>query len=212
MRLLARLVPFFVVALFASPALAQAAVVADWELNETGGTLVADSSGHGNNGTSQNISFAEPGAYTFNGTSSKITVPSSTSLNAGMSNVTLSLRFKSTFTAGKGSFDWDMIKRGGYKIEIYRKQQGDQARCAFTDTNGRKIAFQDGPSLTDGNWHTVSCTRVGGTVTLSVDGVNYSRTGTLGSLKAGNKLWIGWGGDNTDFFHGALDYVTVNIG
>jgi hypothetical protein len=212
MRLLIRLIPLSVVAFLAFPALAYAAIAGDWELNETSGTVVADSSGNGNNGASTNISFVEPGAYTFNGTSSKITVPSSTTLNAGTSRVALSLRFKSTFAAGSGNSDWDMIKRGGYKIEIYRKKQGDQARCAFTDTGGRKLAFQAGPSLTDGAWHTVTCTRLGNTATLTVDGVNYTHTATIGSLKPGNQMWIGWGGDNTDYFHGALDYVSVNIG
>ena len=198
-------------ALFASPAVASAGVVGDWELNETGGTRVVDSSGQGNDGTSQNISFAVSGAYTFNGSTSKVTVPAAASLVPGSRDVALFLRFRSSFAAGSGNSDWDMVKKGGYKIEIYRRNGKDQARCSFTSSSG-KIAFQDGPDLTDGNWHTVSCTKTSNTVTLRVDGVAYQRSGSLGIIRPGKQLWIGWGGDNTDFFHGNLDYVTVSIG
>ena len=34
----------------------------------------------------------------------------------------------------------------------------------------------------------------------------------LGTIRPGKQLRIGWGGDNTDFFHGDLDYVKVSIG
>jgi len=48
----------------------------------------------------------------------------------------------------------------------------DQARCSFTSGSG-KIAFQDGPSLTDGIWHTVVVQQASNPVTLKVDGVAY---------------------------------------
>jgi hypothetical protein len=199
-------------AMAAWPAVASAAVVGDWELNETGGTVVHDSSGSGNDGVSQNISFSVPGAYTYNGSSSKVTVPAASSLVPGTRDIALALRFRSTFAAGSGNTDWDMVKKGGYKVEIYRRKGIDQARCSFTDTNSSKVAFQAGPNLTDGAWHTVSCTKTSSRVTLRVDGVAYTKNGTLGTVRAGKALWIGWGGDNTDFFHGTLDYVTVSIG
>ena len=138
--------------------------------------------------------------------------PGSRTSGHGASPHGLFSRFRSGDTAGgKGDFDWDMVKKGGYKIEIYRKKGKDQARCSFTSGSG-KIAFQDGPSLTDGIWHTVSCSKTSNAVTLRVDGVAYQRSGSLGTIRPGKQLWIGWGGDNTDFFHGNLDYVKVSIG
>jgi hypothetical protein len=213
MRCMVRVVPLLVLALFASPSVSSAAVVGTWELNESGGTRVVDSSGRHNGGTSRDISFRVAGAYTFNGSTSKVTMPAAPSLVPGSRDVALFSRFRSGVTAGgKGDFDWDMVKKGGYKIEIYRKNGKDQARCSFTAPGGQKIAFQDGPSLTDGSWHTVSCTKNASGVTLRVDGVAYRRSGALGTIRPGRQLWIGWGGDNTDFFHGDLDYVKVSIG
>jgi len=39
-----------------------------------------------------------------------------------------------------------------------------------------------------------------------------TRTGNLGTVKKGKELTIGWGSDGTDFFHGTLDDVEIDIG
>jgi hypothetical protein len=38
------------------------------------------------------------------------------------------------------------------------------------------------------------------------------RTGNLGTVKKDQGLTIGWGSDGTDFFHGTLDDVEIDIG
>jgi hypothetical protein len=207
-------------AALATPAAASATTVAHWTFNETSGNTVLDSSGFGNNGTSQNVTQDLAGfnaqtnpldrAYGFNGTSSRITVPASNSLIPGTQDITLSLYFHSTFHAGNGDFDWDMVKKGGYKIEIYLQKKKEQARCAFTGSAG-KIDFQDGPTLTDGLWHHVVCKKTSAGVTLTVDGITYPmRPGNVGAVKKGNELTIGW--DQTDFFHGTLDDLQIDFG
>ena len=206
------------------PGAAAAATVGHWALDETSGNTVVDSSGFGNNGTSQNMTLDQDGvnggndrAYLYNGTSSRITVPASNSLVPGTKDVTISFYFHSTAHAGSGSFDWDMVKKGGYKVEIYNQKKKEQARCVFIGSAG-KIAFQDGPVLTDGQWHHVVCTKTsaGGNlsaVTLTVDGVSFpTHTGVLGTLKKGQELTIGWGSDGTDFFNGTLDDVEIDLG
>jgi hypothetical protein len=204
----------------AYPAAASAATVGHWALDETSGNTVVDSSGFHNDGTSQNMTLdqdgftADPGdrAYLYNGTSSRITVPASNSLLAGTKDVTISFYFKSSFHAGHGDFDWDMVKKGGYKVEIYLQKKKEQARCVFNGTGG-KIAFQDGPTLTNGQWHHVVCAKTPAGVTLTVDGTSFpTRTGNVGSLNKGKELTIGWGDDGTDFFHGTLDDVEIDIG
>jgi Concanavalin A-like lectin/glucanases superfamily len=200
------------------PATAAATTVAHWEFDETSGNTVGDSSGFGNNGTATNVTFNLDGvtarssdrAYGFDGSSSRITVPSSPSLVPGDKDITLSLWFHSTFHAGNGDYDWDMVKKGGYKIEIYKKKKLEQARCAFTGSKG-KIDFQDGPTLTDGQWHHVVCQKTAAGVTLTVDSVTYPiRRGDVGTVKKGKELWIGW--DQTDFFHGTMDDLQIDIG
>lgn len=207
-------------AALATPSAASATTVAHWTFNETSGNTVLDSSGFGNNGTSQNVTQDLDGfnaqtnpldrAYGFNGTSSRITVPASNSLIPGTQDITLSLYFHSTFHAGNGDFDWDMVKKGGYKIEIYLQKKKEQARCAFTGSAG-KIDFQDGPTLTDGLWHHVVCKKTPAGVTLTVDGIAYPmRPGNVGAVKKGDELTIGW--DQTDFFHGTLDDLQIDFG
>jgi len=207
-------------AALATPAAASAATVAHWTFDDTSGNTVLDSSGFGNNGTSQNVTQGLDGfnaqtnpldrAYGFNGTSSRITVPASNSLIPGTQDITLSLYFRSSFHAGNGDFDWDMVKKGGYKIEIYLQKKKEQARCAFTGSAG-KIDFEDGPTLTDGLWHHVICKKTSAGVTLTVDGITYPmRPGNVGTVKKGNELTIGW--DQTDFFHGTLDDLQIDFG
>jgi hypothetical protein len=204
----------------AFPATAAATTVGHWTFDETSGNTVTDSSGFGNNGTATNVTFNLEGftwpgvqtdrAYGFDGSTSRITVPSSTSLVPGAQDITLSLYFKSSFHAGNGDFDWDMVKKGGYKIEIYKQKKKEQARCAFTGSKG-KIDFQDGPQLTDGLWHHVVCKKTSAGVTLTVDGITYPmRPGNVGTVKAGNELTIGW--DETDFFHGTMDDLQIDFG
>lgn len=207
-------------AALAMPAAASATTVGHWTFDETSGNTVTDSSGFGNNGTSQNVTQNLDGftaqtnpldrAYGFDGTSSRISVPASNSLVPGTQNITLSLYFHSTFHAGNGDFDWDMVKKGGYKIEIYLQKKKEQARCAFTGSAG-KIDFQDGPTLTDGLWHHVVCKKTSAGVTLTVDGITYPmRPGNVGTVKKGGDLTIGW--DQTDFFHGTLDDLQIDFG
>ena len=218
-----RAVPVLIALVLAAafPAAAAATTVAHWNFDETGGNAVIDSSGFGNNGTSTNVTPDLDGvnatttnaldrAYGFDGATSRITVPASTSLVPGTKDITLSLYFQSTFHAGNGDFDWDMVKKGGYKIEIYKQKKKEQARCAFTGSAG-KIDFQDGPTVTDGLWHHVVCKKTSAGVTLTVDGITYPmRPGNVGTVKAGQELTIGW--DATDFFHGTLDDLQIDIG
>ena len=205
-------------AALATPAAASATTVGHWTFDETSGNTAVDSSGFGNNGTSQNLTQNLDGftgatgdrAYGFDGASSRITVPASNSLVPGTQNITLSLYFRSSFHAGNGDFDWDMVKKGGYKIEIYKQKKKEQARCAFTGSSG-KIDFQDGPTLTDGLWHHVVCKKTSAGVTLTVDGIPYPmRAGNVGTVKKGQELTIGW--DETDFFHGTLDDLQIDFG
>ena len=92
------------------PGAAAAATVGHWALDETSGNTVVDSSGFGNNGTSQNMTLDQDGvnggndrAYLFNGTSSRITVPASNSLVPGTKDITISFYFHSTAHAGYGT-------------------------------------------------------------------------------------------------------------
>ena len=88
-------------ALFSTPAGA-ATTAALWHMDETSGTTAIDSSGNSNNGSLTGITFTSPGfdgtggAYSFNGTSSKVLVPDSASLNPGSADVSITVHVKFT--------------------------------------------------------------------------------------------------------------------
>jgi hypothetical protein len=71
-------------------------------------------------------------------------------------------------------------------------------------------------SVSDGQWHTVECSRAGSSLTVTVDGALAGQTKVPASLSIvnNNPLRIGGKGisANNDQFHGVLDDVFVSIG
>lgn len=189
-----------------------------WHMDETSGTTAYDNSGSGNNGALTDVTFVSPGfggsggAYSFNGTSSKVKVPNSTSLNPGSQDFTITVHVN--FTALPGSVgDYDVVRKAAsgtfYKIEISGK---GQAVCLFkgTITKG-KVAF--GPALNDGSWHTITCTKASGSVTSTVDGQASSHAFTMGSISNSSPLMLSGKKTGTDdLYHGVMDEVSIDIG
>jgi hypothetical protein len=208
----------------AAPVEAQAATVALWHMNETSGTAMVDSAGS-NAGTPKNVTVGVPGssgtAYRFNGTSSSVSVPSSAALSPGNAPIvfTAHVRYTVKPPAGKTT-DYDVIRKGTasdsaqfYKLEI---RPDNRAVCRFvgSNTTSTGLLIHAGPVLNDGKWHTVTCTKTDTRITLGVDGVAHSKSGTVGSISNSGPLVLGAknGRKFTDFYHGDLDEVSVSIG
>lgn len=207
------------IALAAQATPAQAAsAVGVWHMDETSGTTALDSSGNGNNGASSNIAFVTPGfdgtggAYSFDGTTSKVLIPNSASLNPGTANVSVTVHV--LFTAKPtGSGDYDLLRKGKsiyYKIEI---ATSGQARCQFHgSTGGSGLVF--GPNLADGRWHTIMCTKTATGITGIVDGASTkSKTVRIGSIT--NTVALSLGGKaegNQDLYPGVMDEVSIALG
>jgi hypothetical protein len=194
--------------------------VAQWNMDELSGTTMVDSSGMGNDGTTSNVTFGAPGftgapgdyAYSFDGSSSNVVVPPSAELNPGSSDISITARVKTTFRAGTGSFDFDIIRKGGgYKIELYLKGGLSQARCVFKGSLG-KVGFQAGPDLIDGAWHTIVCSKTSTTVSITVDGTTYARSGAVGSISNRQPVAVGFQTAGLDYYHGLLDDVSIVVG
>jgi len=201
----------------ATPAQA-ASVVGLWRMDETSGTTAIDSSGNGNSGVLSNIALVTPGfdgtggAYSFNGTSSKVLIPNSASLNPGTANVSVTVHV--LFTAKPtGSGDYDLLRKGKsvyYKIEI---ASSGQARCQFHGSaGGSGLVF--GPNLADGRWHTIMCTKTATSISGIVDGTSTkSKTVTIGSIT--NTVALSLGGKaegNQDLYPGVMDEVSIAFG
>lgn len=209
----------FAFVLYQAPSASAASITAGlWHMDETSGTTAHDSSGLQNNGTMTNVTFVTPGfdgtggAYAFNGTSAKVTIPNSGSLNPGAQDITITVHVN--FTALPGSVgDYDLVRKVGsgtfYKIEISGK---GQAVCLFRGTTAKgKVAF--GPALNDGSWHSITCAKTSGSVTAIVDGQSSSRAFTVGSIS--NSIPLVLSGKKTgtdDLYHGLMDEVSIGVG
>jgi hypothetical protein len=199
----------------AIPPTAQAAVVSSWALNDpVGSTTVRDPAG-GNNGTATDVVFN--GSYAaFNGTSSRISVPYNGNLSPGSQNVTVSVDINTTYMPGTSNFDFDLVRSTPgnpmYKVELYPRSVGAQAQCIFHGATAN-VTWHKGPSLDDGAWHTIVCTKTSNSVSLTIDGVTYTKSIVIGDITLAHKPFsIGWKPQGADFYHGLMQNVSVSIG
>jgi chitodextrinase len=199
---------------------------ADWKMDEpAGSTTMIDSSSNGNNGALTNVKTGVPG-YTGTGYSftpkAYASVPSSTSLNPGYRDIRVTLHLKTTSLPSSG--DFDLLRKGKspndveYKVELL---QSGQILCALHGSvAGTYVGLgvqSSGSSLANGHWHTIVCARTSyRTVSLNVDGTQYTATlssGSLGTISPSSNLYIGANPvAGNDYYGGSLDDVTVQVG
>jgi hypothetical protein len=211
----ALVLPNVVVQAHAEAASSTARVVARWHMDETSGSVMHDSV-EGHDGTLHSVLLGQPGylgtAYGFNGSSSYVSVPSSSDLNTGSSNITITLHLKTT--SAPSSPDWDLIRKGLYtttggewKMEY---QPSGQASCGFKGSSGY-AELTAGPSLKDGRWHTVQCVKTSSAIKVVVDGQAYSKTANIGTIANSDSVVVG-ARPGSEFFKGTLDEASIKIG
>ena len=199
------------------PAVAQAAVVSTWPLGSN-----ADDTVGTNNGTAQNVVFDGTSAF-FGGASvnSRITVPYSTTLNPGPQDVSATVEINTTAMPGTGGLDFDILRssKAGqeYKIELFPKNGQALALCFFSGALAHK-QITAGPTLNDGKWHTITCTKTASQISLIVDGITVKTAAIqIGTITHKiSPLTLGWkpasGTSGEDFYIGKLRNVSVSIG
>jgi hypothetical protein len=148
---------------------------------------------------------------------------SSTALSPGAADLTTSLEINTTHQPGTGDFDFDLIRAEPtgkmYKVELF--PHGGikaQAQCIYTGSLA-KTTLHAGPSLNDGQWHTIVCHKTASQVTLTVDRVVVGTTniaiGTI-NLKKNAVFALGHkpvpGGTDGDFYNGLMRNVSVSFG
>ena len=184
-----------------------------WHLNRTSDRSMVDATG-GHPGTLHDVARHPDGftgaAYGFNGRSSYVSVPTSAELNAGNRDVHVTFSMKTASVPDKP--DYDLFRKGEapgpeYKVEM---QPNGQISCHFTGSRGA-VTVQDGPDLHDGKWHTVSCDKLTDRVVLTVDGTQYSKSKTVGSISNSYDVIIG-AYPRGDFYEGVLDEISFSTG
>ncbi|MCA1695792.1 MAG: LamG domain-containing protein [Actinobacteria bacterium] len=200
-----------------APASAATSTAALWHMDETTGTVMQDSSGSSNNGTLHSVDLGQPSsngtAYGFNGTSSYVSVPDNNTLDPGSAPLTITMNVKLNQRPSTGK-DYDLIRKGlagtaggDYKIEIL---ETGKVFCRFKGSVG-PVTLRNGPNLADGAWHTIQCAKSDSSIKLVVDGITYSKVGTVGSIANASAVIVG-AKPGDDFFNGLLDEVEVVVG
>jgi hypothetical protein len=211
------------IALAAGPA-AAAAPGAVWNMNETSGTTMVDSSGNGNNGTTYNVGLTGAG-YSFNGSTSKVVVPSSSTLNPGTNNFSYSVRVQTSRVPPSGT-DYDLIRKGTssttggeYKLEIVYSNGMGKAFCLVKDAGKVSATVKGTANVADGHPHTITCTKTATGLTVNDGTTARTKTFTtaVGSISSTAPLTLSAKtptitGPAGDWYTGLMINASVSIG
>jgi hypothetical protein len=217
------------------PGSAQAAGVADWQMDETvGSPLMVDASGgglDGHIGPGVVLHEATPSGwgYGFGGDprivsdNRLVTWPDDDRLDPGTQPYAVTLRVKTT------ALDPNIVQKGqanqagGYwKFELV---QGWPV-CLFRDQNGRTkaIGFRNDARpqtrVADNQWHTLRCERTATGVRMTINygepgAISKFSRGTIGAINSSRPMSLGGkldcNGRNVgcDYFAGTIDWLTI---
>jgi hypothetical protein len=205
----------------ASSAWAALVLKADWQMNETSGQEMIDSSANNNNGTPMGGVVQTGSTYLFNGSTSYVGVPHDDSLDPLEKNIKLRASVRVT-DAPMDDDSYDIVRKGlswtpggDYKMEI--KGTSDptvgKLHCVFKGTGGT-VRIEAQPDIVDGGWHTLMCIKRRDSVVAKVDGRSYTKAGSVGSISNPTNVLVG---AKTavplldDVFDGAMDFVSIEI-
>ena len=165
---------------------------------------VRDESGNLNHGTATDISFGYDNwdgySATFNGTSSKVTIPDDNSIDlSGEFHIYIWAKWTST---SSGS----LFSRSPLKINVNATTAGDVKVLLNTDAITSSTA-----GYNDGNWHLVEIKRVGTLVTLSIDDVSKGTVTSNVDLSASTSYEVGHE-SSAGYFNGSISRLRIYKG
>ena len=208
-----------------APAVAEDPLRGAWHLDEVGNPETAlDSSTFGNDGDNQDITGTGT-AYVFNGTSSRVVVPDSPSLDPGSADFSFGVTIMMTTPPDLGE-TYDVLRKGlaatpggAYKLEVKNTKGTAKARCLVKDATKVAAAIMAPTSLADGVPHTITCSKTSTGVTLRIDSLapRTKAVTALGSVSNTKDLALGAkAGTSTntgfDWYRGRIDDAWVRVG
>jgi hypothetical protein len=205
-------------------ALAGGTIVAQWNMNETSGTVMNDSSGNGNNGKLTDVLLFGAG-YAFGGVTSKVVVPNSASLTPGTRDFSFTVQFQTDKIPAQGT-DYDLIRKGSgtatggeYKLEIVYDRGLGKPKCVVWDWMGRTASERGRMNVADGQLHTVTCTKTATGLTLQVDSLAPTNATTTisGPISTTKALTLGVKSPtataaDSDWYIGTIRSASVSMG
>lgn len=191
-----------------------------WNMNETSGATLVDSSGHGINGTIGSEVVKNGSVHTFNflkpntppAHPGHIDTVTSSQLNPGTRDYSITIRLKWTNSFGNIIQKGQSGTTGGY---FKWQAPGGKVQCLFRGSSGN-AGVGSPTTLNNGQWHVINCTRTATQVTMTVDGVLVATlkhaTGNISNTKV-----LSIAGKSTcdqitvtcDYWVGQIDYVQI---
>jgi hypothetical protein len=210
--------------------------IAHWEMNEgPGASVMVDSGPNGINGSvgsavQTGVNLGGPTGYRWSYTAPDtppakperlVLVPDSR-LNPGTRDYAVTLRFRTTTTAGNMIQKGQALTPGGYfKWEI----PAGRIFCLFTSRDGQGNLISErgvrAPrALNNGAWHTVRCERSQDRVTMTIDGTTVVQSPAGPNGPIANTMPLSIGGKSQcdevsvdcDYFVGDIDWVRIEAG
>jgi hypothetical protein len=187
-----------------------------WRLGETSGTTAADEVG-ANTGNYTNVTLNQPGALvseinpsaSFDGTSSYVLVPESSSLDMS-SAVTVEFWAKRRTVSGTYQVVVGKPGNGQTKLENYAVWLNTSNVYQAYFGNGTTYVSVTTPAVTDTNWHYIVATDDGSSAKIYLDGVLRGSASTTLKLTPNlNPLNIGRANNGAYFFNGWIDEVAI---
>jgi len=206
-------------------AAAATTVVAQWDMGETFGDTMADSSGNANDGTMYNIVTSGTG-FQFDGGTSRVVVPDSPTLNPGTADFTYTVQIQTTVVPPVGR-DFDIMRKGlstdvggDYKVELVNGTGLARAYCKVTDANGRGAGITGTANLADNQLHTITCKKTATAIIQIIDGGRArKKSARLGSVSNTAPVTIGVKAENSpendlkngDWYSGYIESATISV-
>jgi len=199
-----------------------ATVVGQWNMDNTFGTTMEDSSGNGNDGTTYDI-VTSGGGYIFNGTSSKAVVPHSASLTPGDSDFSWTVQVQTDRIPDVGT-DYDLMRKGTgtktggeYKLEIVNVRGKGVAKCVVWDNAAHSATKQGTTNIADDMLHTITCSKTSTGLTITVDALKpLTKAAAVGAITTTLPLTLGVKaakatGSTADWYPGNMRSASVSI-
>lgn len=146
----------------------------------------------------------------FDGSTSYLTIPSSTDFDFGSNDFTISVWVNTTISTSMG-----LLVKANTNYPFYLYLSGGYACIASYQTTGTANFTITGSTtlVNTGTWHNISAMRIGNTVYLYVDGISQGTATFSGSINATTDIVIiganySYGGK----FNGYIDELYINNG
>ncbi|MFC4992456.1 cadherin domain-containing protein [Rubritalea tangerina] len=190
------------------------AALAHWKFDETSGSVAADASGNGHDGSVSGaawVSGQSANALSFDGVDDSVAMGTGPSLQ-GKVPFTLSAWIK---VPNGSSATQQIIQQrdpGGYNGEYMFRVDSNGAVRFTLYRNGYQFDFATTDVVNDGQWHHVAAVRAGNKALIYIDGVEKaSATGAARDLIDTIGVYVGVDGrDSNKYFAGEMDDVRVH--